>query len=262
VAGNKNFSLFNLLDSLQQMSSSHENFEVLLKFDSDDKGARKILPKLDTYPFKVKHIIEPRGRGYIDLHVFYNRLFPQVDEKSIVIGAMGDDFEILQQGWDELILSKADVFPDQIFIIHGIPHPPYYRDSYQEQKFFLNYDIDRTEDLEIIDEGPFWSRKLLDICGGLGHLSFTDVWTLMLEYYLYHRCGVNRTIFLEQPLIRRILNEKVDKFNSSRWWTDRVENFAFDLPPKKESRYNVSLEVNRGDKWSEKSTLQSRLSTN
>ena len=35
-----------------------------------------------------------------------------------------------------------------------------------------------------------------------------------------------------------------------------------DLPPKKESSYNVSLEGRqRGDKWSERTSLRSRLST-
>jgi len=94
------------------------------------------------------------------------------------------------------------------------------------QKFFLDYDIDRVDDLAIIDEAPLWSRKLLDICGGFGHLSFTDAWTLMLEYYLYHRCGLDRTIFLDQPIITRVLNDEIDK-GPGRWYTSRAENFAF-----------------------------------
>ena len=113
-----------MLESLKQKSFNYDNFEVLVKFDSDDKKVGKVLPKLDTYPFRIKYLVEPRGRGYLDLHVFYNRLFSLVDERSTVIGAMGDDFEIIQEGWDEIILSKASIFPDQIFIIHGCPHPP------------------------------------------------------------------------------------------------------------------------------------------
>lgn len=227
IQGNKNWSLLTLLENLKRMSTNFENFEVLIKFDSDDKKVRNVLPKLQTFPFTIKHIIEPRGRGYMDLHVSYNRLFSLVDDRSVVIGAMADDFEIIQKDWDEIILDNANRFDDQIFMIHGRPHPPYYRENYQEQKFFLDYDIDFVEDLEIIDEAPFWSRKLLDICGGLGQVSFTDVWTLMLEYFLFHRCGMNRTIFLDQPIIYRRLNEKIDKEHAPRWWTDRAENFAF-----------------------------------
>jgi len=227
ISGNKNWSLLNLLEGLKQMSTNYENFEVLVKFDSDDKKVRSVLSKLDSYPFKIKYIVEPRGRGYIDLHVFYNRLFSQVDERSVVIGAMADDFEMIQEGWDEIILSKVNVFPDQIFMIHGRPHPPYDRKNYQERKFFLDFDINSLEDLKIIDEAPLWSRKLLDICGGLGHVSFTDAWTLSLEYFLFHRCGINRTIFLEQPIIYRRLNEKIDQPIGSRWWIDRATNFSF-----------------------------------
>lgn len=209
------------------MSANYVNFEVLVKFDSDDRKVGHILPKLNTYPFKIKHIIEPRGRGYLDLHIFYNRLFSLVDEGSIVIGAMADDFEITQEGWDEIILSKMNVFPDQIFIIRtgstvssSIKHE-------QEQKLDLNFDIDSLENLYIVDEAPFWSRKLLDICGGLGPISFTDVWTLTLEYFLFHRCGINRTIFLERPIIHRRTKDEIDQQFATRWWTDRAVNFAF-----------------------------------
>lgn len=226
ISGNKNFSLFNLLDSLKCMSSSHRNFEVLVKFDSDDEEVGKVLPKLKTYPFKIKHLIEPRGRGYIDLHIFYNRLFSIADERSVVVGAMGDDFEITQEGWDEIVLSKTNVFPDQIFIIHNYPHLAETRKNYQEQKFFLDFDLGRLDEVGI-DPAPLWSRKLLDICGGFGHVSFTDAWTLCLEYFLCHKCGINRTIFLDQPVVRRSTRDDVDEPLSSRWWTDRAENFAF-----------------------------------
>ncbi|MFC1921514.1 hypothetical protein ACFLYQ_07310 [Chloroflexota bacterium] len=227
VSGNKNFGLFNLLDSLKNMSASYENFEVLVKFDSGDRKVRRVVRKLTDYPFTIKHITEPRGRGYRDLHVFYNRLFTLVDEQSIVVGAVADDFEIIQQNWDEIILSNTKVFSDGIYVIHGRPHPPYQRTNYETHKFFLDYDIDRSEDLEIIDEAPLWSRKLLSICGGLGLLSFTDLWTLMLEYFLYHRCGLERTIFLEHPYVQRVLNERIDKHVGLRWTNDRANNFAF-----------------------------------
>ncbi|MBA7679142.1 hypothetical protein ES703_87425 [subsurface metagenome] len=226
ISGNKNFALFNFLDSLKRMSSNYENFEVLVKFDSDDRKVKRLLPKLDTYPFKVKHVIEPRGRGYADLHIFYNSLFSQVDKRSVVIGAMADDFEIIQQGWDEIILSKTNVFPDQIFIIHGRPHPPHLRKDYQERKFYLDFDINSLDKF-YIDEAPLWSRKLLETCGGLGHSPFTDAWTVMLEYYLFHRCGINRTIFLEQPIEIRRIRKEVDSIVSLRYWTDRANNFAF-----------------------------------
>ena len=226
IQDNKNTSLTNLLDSLTDQSSDYKNFEVLIKFDDDDKGVNNVLPKLKKYPFTIKYLIEPRGRGYLDLHVFYNRVFSLANPESGVLGAMGEDFVITERGWDDLILSKTSVFPDGIFIIHGCPHPPLQRLNYEKEKFFLDYDIDKSEDIIIIDEAPMWSRKLLNICGGLGHLSFTDLWTLMLEYYMYHRCGLNRTIFLERPFMKRVLNPWID-LGGNRWRTSRAQNFAY-----------------------------------
>jgi hypothetical protein len=228
ISGNKNWSLFNLLESLKQKSSSYENFEVLIKFDSDDKKVGKVLSKLDTYPFKIKYLVESRGRGYLDLYIFYNRLFSLVDKKSVVIAAMADDFEIIQKNWDEIILSKVNIFPDQIFIIRTGSTVLPSRNNKQEQRSHLNFDINALEDLYIVDEAPFWARKLLDVCGGVGHIgSSTDVWTITLEYYLFHRCGINRTIFLEQPLIYRKTRDEIDQPISLRWWTDRKTMFAF-----------------------------------
>ena len=221
ILGNKNWGLFKLLESLKQMSANYANFEVLIKFDSDDRKVRKVLPKLDTYPFKVKYIIEPRGRGYIDLHVFYNRLYSLVDEKCTVVGAMGDDFEILIEGWDEQVIDMANTFPDQIFIIHD------YEKEYQEQGMFEDFDLNTLEGSLFFAEAPLWSRKLLEICGGLGHVSFTDAWTVCLEYYLYRRCGLNRTLFFKERLVTRRAKQLVDGPCALRWWTDRANNFAF-----------------------------------
>lgn len=221
VSGNRNFALLNLLDSLKRMSANPDNFEVLVKFDTDDKRVRKVLPKLGNYPFPVKYLIEPRGRGYVDLHVFYTRLFSLVDERSIVVGAMGDDFEVVLQGWDEIVLSKAQTFPDQIFIIHD------YEKEYREQGMFGDFDLNTLEGSLFFAEAPLWSRRLLEICGGLGHVSFTDAWTVCLEYYLHHRCGLNRTLFLKERLVTRRAKEGVDGSIALRWWTQRTDNFAF-----------------------------------
>jgi len=68
---------------------------------------------------------------------------------------------------------------------------------------------------------------LIDICSGFGNTSTTDCWTLSLEYFLWHRCGLNRTIFLEQPFSYRKTRDDVDQQFSPRWWTDRAWIFAF-----------------------------------
>jgi MoaA/NifB/PqqE/SkfB family radical SAM enzyme len=112
-------------------------------------------------------------------------------------------------------------------MIHQRPHPPYYREDYKTEPFYMDFGLDQLDFIEIIDEGPFWSRKLLEICGGLGHVSFTDAWTICLEWYLYHNHGLKRTNFLKEPVIHRTLHENIDTEKSERWSTDRLYNFDF-----------------------------------
>ena len=68
---------------------------------------------------------------------------------------------------------------------------------------------------------------MLEICGGLGHVSFTDAWSLVIQWYLYEDHGLNRTRFLDQPQIYRVLHDEVDTRESDRWDTDRRINFDF-----------------------------------
>lgn len=229
ISGNRNWGLPKLLDSLKRMSSDCKNFEVLVKFDSDDKRVRSILRDLDAYPFRIKHLIEPRGRGYVDLHIAYNRLLSIADDRAVAVGVVADDFEIIYPGWDEAILSKTKTFQDNIFILHCRPHPPVFRPNYHEQKFYLDFDIDATlsEDPKVsegfvVDESPFWSKKLLDICGGVTHHQASlDGWTLYLEYILWHRYGINRTLFTDGLLMQRKFNRKTDHRLGVRWYTER-----------------------------------------
>ena len=227
IEGNPNWGLANLLDGLKEKSSHYDNFEVLVKFDSDDRLVPEFVRTLDQYPFAIKHLIEPRGRGYIDIHIGYTRVMSLADSRSTVMGCFADDFIIVKEGWDEDILSRTNSFDDDIYIIHQLPHPPFYRPDYKDSPFYLHFSLDHMDTLEVIDEGPFWSRKLLEICGGLGHVSFTDAWTLCLQWYLHHHHGINRTLFTDQPLIHRRLHEAVDSDQSERWHSDRKWNFDF-----------------------------------
>ena len=227
IEGNPNWGLPNLLQSLVDYSADHNNFEVLVKFDTCDPKVPDYLPQLKNYPFAVKHIIEPRGRGYIDIHIGYTRTMMLADDRSTVMGAFADDFVVTQSNWDTTVLAETTHFEDDIYIIHQRPHPCFYRPHFQKQPFYPHFNLDQIDELAIVDEGPFWSRKLLEICGGLGHVSFTDAWTLVIQWYLYQNHGLNRTRFLEQPLVYRVLDAGVDSPEADRWDTDRRINFDF-----------------------------------
>jgi hypothetical protein len=227
IDDNPNWGLPNLLQSLVDYSADHNNFEVLVKFDTCDPKVPDYLPQLKNYPFAVKHIVEPRGRGYIDIHIGYTRAMMLADDRSIVMGAFADDFVVTQPNWDTTVLAETTHFEDDIYMIHQRPHPCFYRPHFNEQPFYPHYNLDHMDALAIIDEGPFWSRKLLEICGGLGHVSFTDAWSLVIQWYLYADHGLNRTRFLDQPQVYRVLHDEVDTRESDRWDTDRRINFEF-----------------------------------
>ena len=82
IEGNPNWGLSNLLDGLKEKSSNYDNFEVLVKFDSDDRLVPEFVRTLDQYPFAIKHLIEPRGRGYIDIHIGYTRVMSLADSRK------------------------------------------------------------------------------------------------------------------------------------------------------------------------------------
>lgn len=227
IDDNPNWGLPNLLEGLAEKSANHENFELLVKFDSDDQLVPDFVKTLKKYPFQIKHLVEPRGRGYIDIHIGYTRAMSLADPRSTVMGCFADDFVITAECWDEQVLAETNKFEDDIFIIHQIPHPPFYRPSYKNNPFYMDFDLNHMDTIEVIDEGPFWSRKLLEICGGLGHVSFTDAWTLCLQWFLFHNYGINRTRFTSEPLIHRRLHEDVDTEHSDRWHNDRKWNFEF-----------------------------------
>lgn len=226
IEGNANSHLTDLLDSLAFATSDYKNFELLIKFDSDDPGVPDISRTLLEYPYKIKFIKDGRQRGYVDLHRFYNRLLPLVSPRATMLGAIADDFVFVVKGWDEIILSKQGIFEDDIFLIHGRFHPPYDRLDYLRNPFSLGFSLDDMEDLKIIDEAPFWSKSLINICGGFGQVSFTDAWTLALEHYLHHYFEINRTIFLQEPVIYRRTLDEIDQPGGERWWAARADNFA------------------------------------
>jgi len=227
IDDNPNWGLPNLLQSLVDYSTDYDNFEVVVKFDTCDSKVAGYVPQLKKYPFAVKHIVEPRGRGYTDIHIGYTRAMRLADDRSFLMGAFADDFVVTQPNWDTTVLAETGHFDDDIYMIHQRPHPCFYRPKFNEEPFYPHFSLDHMDELAVIDEGPFWSRKMLEICGGLGHVSFTDAWSLVIQWYLYEDHGLNRTRFLKQPQVYRVLHDEVDTREADRWDTDRRTNFEF-----------------------------------
>jgi hypothetical protein len=238
VDGNINHNLNELVRSLAEHSRRPGDIELLVKFDNNDNLAREAEATLfnKKVPFWIKCAYGPRERGYIDIHHGYNQLLPMMNPTTKIVIAMADDFRA-EPGWDSALRNVSEGATDY-FIIHQRPHPipkdQFLNKTGQARTAFnLENNMFEGEDLYIINEAPAWSKQLLDacgdICGGSGEVfpvSFTDAWTLCLEYVLWHQYEINITKFIPEIFINRKTCE-VDQPSNERWSTDRKVNFDY-----------------------------------
>lgn len=253
VQGNINSNLPELIRSLAEHSDSPEDIELLVKFDVDDDLARDLHTEINNkeLPFPIKIAYGPRGRGYIDIHHGYNQLLPMLYSKTKIVIAMADDFRA-EHHWDHQLRQAAKDAGDY-FIIHQRPHPVLLEEHIKRDRHFklggenIFKDFDMSinpfihgDNLYIIDEAPAWSPALLKACiiasdpniftalesNLIFPLSFTDAWTLCMEYILCHDEHINITKFLDKNYISRQTCE-VDQSNNIRWSTDRKINFDY-----------------------------------
>lgn len=227
VDGNSNSNIVSLVDSIKTHSYHLDNIEILIKFDDDDRLAQSSIDFLYKSEINFKYKFGPRLRGYEDIHIGYNSLIDLASDQSIVFTCFADDFVISEMHWDKKILSLINKINKDIFIIHQRPHPPSNRKLLSLNKYNPFFKINDLANLYIIDEAPMWSRKLIDVCKGFGNISFTDAWTLYLEWYLYHFNKINITYFTDEPIIHRKLDDKIDGPSALRWSTARKANFEY-----------------------------------
>ena len=92
-----------LLEGVNNILSTANNpdeIEILIKMDSDDASTALAIPHL---PANCKTIIYPRGRGYGDLHIFYNDLGRLSIGKWLI--PLAADSRMETMNWDTEILS-------------------------------------------------------------------------------------------------------------------------------------------------------------
>ena len=237
VEGNVNHNLKELIRSLAEHSRHPENIELLVKFDYDDYQSDPLVREIQDmeHPFEIKSCLGPRGKGYTDIHRGYNQLLPIISQKTKIVIAMADDFRA-ERDWDNALRNAAQDAGDY-FIIHQRPHPipreeflKHHNNKTWGPNFDMTNDMFDGTNLYIIDEAPAWSPALLKACRFTSDevfpVSFTDAWTLCLEYCLWHEHQINITRFLPDLFISRKTCE-VDQPGNERWYTDRKDNFNY-----------------------------------
>lgn len=206
------------MDSLAQNTSSPDLVEVLIKFDLGDIPANDAeYNALNAeYPFLMKTTWGPRKRGYIDIHHGYNQLIEKVSSESKIVIAMADDFTV-ENGWDAK-LRQSSCNKGDLFIIH--------QEEWPVNSNNLTVDVFNVcGDLFVIDSAPAWSTKLLEITGGFP-VSFTDAWTICLEYALLNIYGIDISYFTKKKFVNRMTCE-IDQPNNYRWNNERKINFDY-----------------------------------
>lgn len=225
IDGNDNSALLSLIESLEKSTYNINSVELLVKFDDDDYKAKKIISKLSNRILRVIYIFGKRHRGYEDIHIGYTSLIPFANQSSHIYCCMADDM-VVRDNWDVLLKNAYKKTKGKYFIIHQRPHPPSNRIFLTKYKENSNFDYIPWRDLYIIDEAPCWSASLIRAVQGFGPISFTDLWTLVLEKKLLSK-RLNITYFTDSEIIYRKLHKKIDYEGTKRWNGPRLRNFDY-----------------------------------
>lgn len=207
IEGNGDSRLIGLLDSIEKNSHTPTSFEVLIKFDNDDKEACKLVSKFPEYSFKINHIFDERGRGAMDFHIGYTTLLSIANPNTVFFVTLADDF-VVKKDWDLTLFSKLDIMgkepkskkwvlynkiEEDIFLLQHSPYPNN-----------LEFDKNNIENVTGLEIAPAFSKKLIYLCGGFGYMSFTDAWVVLLQHELKHVHNVDITTFTDKEYVERL----------------------------------------------------------
>ena len=198
VKNNPNSNIHRLLRSIQSCGGDMKNCEVLIKYDYDDDEKPK--DKEFNYPFNIKTFTWDRYDGRYSLHIDYQYLFMEIDERSKLVINIADDFYFTRTNIFNELLSITDDY----LIIFSHDH--------KEAENDINYRIKKKffSDCELM----VMSTKLITILGGFGFQPNTDNWTQLLHVILIQKYNIN-------------ISKKVEVFyercTSQSDWSDKKE---------------------------------------
>lgn len=93
------------LASLEQTVTNAADVEVLVRADDDDRPTIDCLRSVRC-KFHVSVVVGPRGNGYADLHLYYNRLCEIAQGRFLFL--WNDDALMLTPAWDAELAKHDD----------------------------------------------------------------------------------------------------------------------------------------------------------
>lgn len=112
-----------LIANLIRTTSDKDKVRVLFRFDNDDRDSINTFRQLEelSQAIPIKAFRGQRGRGYYDLHKFYNELGEISNADWLVL--WNDNVMMSTRHWDKLIRSRYN--PAFACIVAGYCRPPH-----------------------------------------------------------------------------------------------------------------------------------------
>jgi len=169
-------------------TEDRKDVEFLIKFDNDDEYAKKIVGDLKHYPFNIRPFFTARGEGLKSANTYYEYLFSRINKHSKFIGFCGDDavFNHFSQGVMGQLRDNID--DNYIFFTNQrqMTEPATLQtvSDYQNNSRILASVMSQKR---LIEPYPIVSRKLIEICGGMGYHYNIDTWLAIINLALFHK---------------------------------------------------------------------------
>ena len=100
------------IDSLWSLAKDKGNVEILVKADEDDKATIDVVGKIKKFApeIQLRLFVTPRGRGYLDIHHWYNDILAP-ESKGDWLWIFNDDAVVETQDWDQILAKLVAVMP-------------------------------------------------------------------------------------------------------------------------------------------------------
>ncbi|NQY43448.1 MAG: hypothetical protein HRT87_08910, partial [Legionellales bacterium] len=204
-----------LLKEMYSKASKDYLFEIVIRGDEDDKFFPKTVKdiKLAKFPFRIKFITGKRGRGYEDLHKFYNECLIESSGSQKIIFSLPEDVVINFNEWDKYIIKQYNLakerFGHSYFTMHESTLPGIC-DNYEGT-------------VESPDSFPIYSFDWMLCTGGFAHTGSNDSWVQVTHHMLLKKFGVHCRYFLPKRIFQRHTDSH-DGISSRRWVNSRLRN--------------------------------------